>query len=85
MVGQICPPIGSWWRQSNQNFDPELFTILMGLGNVCEQTGESGHADWDKFCHGRLPKNIDDPEYLPTLRKLVVEYACKHRKRKLCV
>ena len=62
-----------------------LREFKMGLGNVCEQTGESGHAYWDKFVHSRLPKYIDDPEYLPTLRKLVVEYACKHRKRKLCV
>ncbi len=62
-----------------------LKEFKMGLGNVCEQTSESSHADWDKFCHGRLPKDINHPDYLKTLKKLVVEYACKHRKRKLCV
>ena len=57
----------------------------MGLGNVDEQTGESCHQDFKKFCNGRLMENIDDPGYLECLRKLVVEYASKHRKSKLCI
>ena len=56
----------------------------MGLGNVDEQTGESSHHDFKKFCQGRLIEDIDDPRYLECLRKLVVEYASKHRKSELC-
>ena len=57
----------------------------MGLAFVDEQTGESAHQDFNKFCHGRLIENIDDPKYLECLRKLVVEYAGKHRKSELCI
>ena len=62
-----------------------LEEFKMGLGNVAEGTGESAHQDFSKFCQGRLLKNIDDPGYLECLRKLVVEYASKHRKKKLSI
>ena len=57
----------------------------MGLAYVDEQTGESSHQDFNKFCRGRLMENIDDPRYLESLRKLVVEYASMHRKSELCI
>ena len=54
------------------------------LGHVDEQTGESSHQDFNKFCRGRLMEDIDNPGYLECLRKLVVEYAGMHRKSELC-
>ena len=54
------------------------------LGHVDEQTGESSHQDFSKFCQGKLMENIHDDRYLENLRKLVVAYASMHRKSKLC-
>ena len=53
-------------------------------GHVDEQTGESSHQDFSKFCQGKLMENIHDDRYLENLRKLVVAYASMHRKSKLC-